>query len=397
MHYYLFVRLDHFYARTLEASDARLADRPLIVHHEKQVLDINLHATALGAKIGMALSEAKALAHGAAFVRWEEEPYRGAQETWLDVCAEFSDVIEPETQNGAYVDLSGHPDPGSIAWLLQKALRERLNWDSRTGIAGSKWIAKVAQLVGEEGEAAMPHLEAAHNPAAFLAGLKPWLLLPAEEEDRRRLRFLGYRTIGEVASIPTGVLRDQFGLNGLIIRQAANGGVFQKVRAVYPKDSVSTRVRFEGGVSEEEVFNQGLTSLAKKLSELLKERDSQGCEIKVLLEFEDGDALKTARKFMKPMQSARAVYSGLKLLLKSAVERPVVEVRARMPNLAKAERFQRELSGAHSAAERAAGTIAAFNHIRTVFGDHAIEIAGQLKEPRRKAVLRYWKDATGWS
>ena len=37
-----------------------------------------------------------AVARGVRCAAWVEEPYRAAQCAWLDVCAEFSDAIEPD-------------------------------------------------------------------------------------------------------------------------------------------------------------------------------------------------------------------------------------------------------------------------------------------------------------
>jgi len=384
------------------------SDRPLIVHHQKQVLDIDRKAEEVGAKIGMALSEAKALLPGACFVAWDEEQYRQAQEKWLDVCAEFSDVIEPDTQCSAYLDLTGHPDPLAIAWQLQSELKQRLGWESRIGIAGTKWISRVAENVSADGEFGSPYEAACNDAASFLSPLKTKMLLTIPEEHRMRLRFLGYRTIGEVVTVPLSVLQEQFGREGLLIHQAAKGGVFQRVRAVYPKDSVSTRMRFEGGLDNREALYPALQQLAENLAELLMEREAQANELTAIIETEEGEKA-LHRKFMKPMQTLRAIYAGLKLLIdpifdcgaSAPLSREALQrfscIRIKLSNLKPAERFQCELSGAHSASERSSSTNAAFNHIRTVFGDHAIEVASERKEPRRKLLMRAWKHATGWS
>src|SRR5438270_9732087 len=187
MHYFLSLSLLHFSAETLLKNGKtppnaiichHLPSNPIIVHHQKHVLDIDRKAGEAGAKIGMALSEAKALLPGATFLAWEEEHYREAQEKWLDVCAQFSDVIEPDTQCSAYLDLTGHPDPLAIAWQLQSELKEKHGWESRIGIAGSKWISRVAEIVGE---VASPYEAACQDPASFLAPLKTKMLLTIPE------------------------------------------------------------------------------------------------------------------------------------------------------------------------------------------------------------------------
>src|ERR1041384_7613408 len=98
MHYFLFLRLEGFYARALLAADTDLAGRALVIHRDKRVLDVNEVASSSQIYRGMPLAEAKAISHGASFVAWEEEPYRVAQIEWLDLCTEMSDVIEPAEQ-----------------------------------------------------------------------------------------------------------------------------------------------------------------------------------------------------------------------------------------------------------------------------------------------------------
>jgi len=639
MYYFVSLSIERFYSDTLVREEPKLADQPLIVHHDKHVLDLNPVAEASGARVGMALSEAKALLRGGCFVRWEEEAYRDAQEAWLQLCTEFTDTIEPDRQHSAYLDFSLHPEIDSLVWSLQKKLFEELGWKCRTGVACTKWIAKVAEMVNGDGELPCPYIEPCTHPIRFLAGLPTRYLLPVPEVDRMRLRFLGYHKIGEVAAVPLPALREQFGEEGLLVFQAAHGGVQQCVRAEFPKGSVASRFRFESAVDNTESLDEGMREVAKKLSENLRARDLQGNQLELAFEGEEGQIWKSQRKFIKPMQSSKAIFMGMKMIesqgrgeqalglgpsalgegrgervvgrgdgsalglgpralgegrdglalglgpsalgegrdglalglgpsalgegrgdgsalgigpralgegrdglalglepsalgegrgdgsalgigpralgteshpqsmlssnlspntslapnaqgpkpkavplpntqhptpntppspnaqgpkpkavplpntqhptpnsspapnaqspmpkaspfpntqhptpnaspapkaqspmpkacpplpstpypLPSTIPATITEIRARMTNLQSSECFQRELSGAHSAAERSSSTAAAFQHIRTVFGDHAIEVAGQLKEPRRKQLLRFWKDATGWS
>jgi len=72
-------------------------------------------------------------------------------------------------------------------------------------------------------------------------------------------------------------------------------------------------------------------------------------------------------------------------------------IRARIENVTESKRVQQELTGRTTSVDRECGVMAAFQHVRTVFGDTAIIAGGEIVEPRRKQVLRVWKDATGWT
>src|SRR5688572_12155218 len=104
MHYILYARLEGFYTTVLLQKQPELRERPLVVHRDKAVLCVDEKGRSKGIHAGMPLSEAKAILRDGAFLPWEEGPYREAQEKWLDVCARFSDVIEPAEQHTAFVD-----------------------------------------------------------------------------------------------------------------------------------------------------------------------------------------------------------------------------------------------------------------------------------------------------
>ena len=259
------MHLDGFYVSALALEG------PTVVHLDKRVLDASPSVRALGVRVGMPLAEAKAVARDARCLVWEEEPYRAAQAAWLDVCAEFSDAIEPERQHAAWVDLSGHPDASQVAVMLAEAVEGRLGHAVRIGLAGTKWIAEVAARAPHPD---LPGLAApCTNPAAFLAPLGVEWLLPALPEHRERLRFLGYRTIGEVAALPYRTLEGQFASEGRRVLDAAQGRCFEPVRAVYPPDALLERFVFEGATEDLAVLDAGLQALALGISKRLGEQD----------------------------------------------------------------------------------------------------------------------------
>ncbi|HTQ10831.1 MAG TPA: hypothetical protein VMI31_12215 [Fimbriimonadaceae bacterium] len=404
MHYFVFLRLSGFYAQVLDRRPGNLHAKPLIVHRDKRVLDVDEAAQTRQIYRGMPLAEAKAILHDGAFVSWEEEPYRQAQGEWLDPCAEFSDVIEPDEQHSAWIDLSLHPNPQALAESLRRRVEEATGLRATLGIGWSKWIAKLATQLANT-QYPIP------DTLTFLHSLKTRHLSPVDLEHLARLEFLGYATIGEVAKVPFEVLRAQFGEAATHIRMCARGGYFEPVAAVYPPNSISERVPFEGSVEDLPTLDLALRDLAASLSKRLSQEDKQGKELVVTLEVDaggnhEGDKGTTAhegascvvrrRKFTKPIQNYASALASLRLLLTPPPEEPILGIRARLENVTEAKRIQRELTGHTTTADRERGALAAFQHIRTVFGDASIVTGCDIVEPRRKQVLRAWKDATGW-
>ncbi len=389
MHHFLFLRLDGFYAQTLLSSDEGLRKKPLVIYRDKRVIDIDRLVRERQVYVGMALSEAKAILHEARFVVWEEEPYRQSQKAWLDICTEYSDVIEPCEQHSACIDLSLHPDPDMLAKKLVLSLSEaRAQMRVITGMGCSKWIAKLASDLSRS---ELP------NALPSLAALKTCFLTPVEPEHRERLEFLGYATIGEVAKIPLGVLRTQFGVASTHIKMCARGRYFEPVEAVYPPRSIAERIPFEGLVEDTQTLDAAIRELALAMSLRLSKEDKQGKDVVVTFEHETLNATVRRRVFSKPIQNFASALASLRLLIARPPDEPILAIRVRIENVSESKRIQQELTGRTTSADRERGAMAAFRHIRTTFGDRAIITGGEIVEPRRKQVLRAWKDATGWA
>ena len=485
-----FLRLMGFYVC---AGSFAHGPQPVVVVKDKAVLDANAAALERGVQPGMTLREAKAILHDGKFVEWEPDEYREAQCAWLDLCAEFTDVVEPEEQHTAYLDLSMHPNPGEILDRVTEQLghwatrqlggaysagfgardagtsplergagepaRSRVNrgcglggaeLDVRdgaldavsrdaaelrdpgpcgpdtsipnpfhpasrgkglgvqVGVAHVKWLAKAALLAGDTSQLAYRY------PKLFLAELPTALLAPVAPEHRERLSFLGYKRVGLVAELPLEVLRSQFGEESISIHRAAHGGVAEKVRALYPLRCVSARFSFESPVESLESLENGMSVLARKLSERLLADDMQGCDLRVDVGFDEGPGETLERNFAKPMRSAASVLFGLKQTFRqlpdgvcdapeprprrgrSEMQARIVSLRVQMPNLVHATRKQSNLYTLKSQ-ERLHDAEIAFTQMRQTFGSDAVLSAAQMPEPRRKRVLKAWKDALGWT
>ncbi|MFY9235280.1 MAG: hypothetical protein WAO58_12585 [Fimbriimonadaceae bacterium] len=394
MRYLLCIQLSGFYCQAQRGKAEE--NRYLVIHRDKAVLCANEPSVGRGIEPGMPLSEAKAILREGVFLAWEEDDYRDAQESWLDVCAEFANAIEPEDQHIAFIDLTGHPDPADIALRLARAIKHRFGYGLNLGMGSTKWIAKLARsaLTGQTWEQEMILREPVLDPAGFISSFPVSQLLPVAPEHRKRLHFLGYRTIGEVTALSLSTLKGHFAEDGLRIYQAAWGGCFEPVQAIYPRDAIQERVSFDGTASSREVIDRGLKALAGNLARRLIEKDMHGSEMRVWIEFEVSEPVYQSRTFTRPMHSARSILAALNLLAAERVSEEMIGIRVQLANLSQSKQRQSGLYG--EVAARAIAAQTAISRVRGVFGDAVVQLGCEVKEPRRKQLIRVWKDATGW-
>ncbi len=399
MHSLLYVSLDGFYAAAALAGRADWGGRAIVVHRDGAVLDSGPAARARRVGPGTPLSEAKAiLREDGVYLSYSEQETRAARDAWLDVCAAFSETVEPGMPHEAWVDLSLHPDPMGTANELLREVATRTGLLVRAGLAPGKWLAQLAAQPCEAKALGLgvPVLEAVTDPAGFLAPLPTGCLSPVEPAHRERLEFLGYRRVGQVAAAPLRLLTAQFGRSGPLIQQAAQGRCLDRARPLYPADAVSERVAFEGPVADRSVLEAGLTELATRLAQALCASDRIGDRLELVVEPESGVPLVRRRQLARPVQAARPLRVGLGALMGDGPPFAPVAVRGVMPGLRPAPRVQRSLATMETRDEREHTAETALRSVRAAFGDGAVVRASDVVLPRRLRVLRAWREATGW-
>ena len=391
------VRLDGFYVRSFEDDG-----RSLAVIRDRLVLDCTESARARGVHEGMTLREAKSILHDGRFEDWNEDDYRDEQRKWLDLCCEFSDVVEPVDQHRAYVDLSLHPHPLEILTLMRERLHEQTRCLIAVGYARSKWMATVALNSGDEGRAYA-------DPDGFLYDLPTRQLLPVPAEHLERLVLLGYHTVGQVATLTMKVLQAQFGDDAVTIYRAIRGGCVEPVQAMYPLSCAAARFRFDDPTDSLEAIDNALIRIASSLGKRLMDADLQGCDLRLVLATEEGD-LSVEHRYAKPMQSKASVLFCLRRLVEGQIDRPDqtiesdrpseltnrwLSIRVQMPNLTRAKRKQANLYTWKATDQKQAADFA-MSQLHKTFGLDSVVLANQIVDSRHKRVLKVWKDAIGW-
>jgi len=377
-----YLRIQRFYVRTLGLEEH---PDPVVIVKGESVLDINSAGMRRRVEAEMSARDAKASLMGGVFREWNPAEYIAAQHAWLDMATHFSDVIEPDEQHSAWVDLSSHPDP--IATF--RSMLEHIP-SSDGGVADNKWLAKLA--AGRD-----PDMSAIFDPQGFLyelpVGVIP-LLSPAQAA---RLTFLGYGTCGKCLQIPLDVLQKQFGEQAITVWNAVRGYGQEPVLPTYPECSVADRFYFSNPVEDLTAIESALLKLADNLSRRLCNHDLFGSRLRLTVEYEEMPDHVVERNFTRPLHDRRSIhFASWRMFESLANQHPITGIRILIPGLDMKKRHQQSFDQL-ATREKQSRAETAVRCVRKSYGDKSIILASNIEVPRRLLVLKEWRNATGWS
>ena len=203
--------LDAFYASVEQRDDPRLRGKPVIVGGGV-VLAASYEAKACGVRTAMGGAQARRLCPPAVVVPPRMSAYAEASKAVFEVFAETTPLVEALSIDEAFLDVRGleriSGSAREIAVRLRREIRERVGLPITVGVAGTKFLAKVASGVAKpDGLLVVP-------PGGELGFLHP---LPVERlwgvgpVTAGKLRERGLATVGQVARVPEAALVSMLG------------------------------------------------------------------------------------------------------------------------------------------------------------------------------------------
>jgi DNA polymerase-4 len=309
----LHVDMDAFYASVEVRRRPELRRQPVVVGGSGPrgvVSSASYEARAYGVRSAMPGGQARRLCPHAIFLPVDMAVY---QEASAEVMAIFHDVtplVEQLSVDEAFLDVSGARRllgrPAQIARDLRQRIRAELELPCSVGVAGSKYLAKLAST------RAKPDGMLVVTPARALEFLHP---LPIDalwgvgERGGESLRRLGLRTVGDVAQAPMSLLRQAVGeASAAHLYELAWARDPRRVQPERVEKSVSAETTFDVDVADPDVIRRTLLALANRVAVRLRAAGYAGRTVAIKVRLADFQTLSRSRTLLQATDVAREVF-----------------------------------------------------------------------------------------
>ncbi|WP_053388188.1 DNA polymerase IV [Leucobacter japonicus] len=315
----LHVDMDSFFVSVELLERPELRGLPVAAAHDTSrsvVSSASYEARKFGVRSAMPVARAKQLCPQLVLVTPTYAKYREASRAVMAVFEEFTPLVEPLSIDEAFLDVAGtvrlFGAPMEIARAIRERVRERTGLPASVGLAGTKFIAKLAsQRAKPDGILEIP-------PARTLEFLHPlpigamWGVGQATE---RALHARAIHTVGELAREPLATLERIVGrASAQRLHDLANGRDARRVETTRVEKSIGHEETFAHDVSDVAVLHRELLRLATRAGERLRAAGLESRTISIKVRWGNFDTITRSRTLGEATHATQRIFQTAKEL-----------------------------------------------------------------------------------
>ncbi len=317
--------LDAFYASVEVLKDPGLRGRPLLVGGTGSrgvVTSASYQARAYGCRNAMPMAQARRLCPQAVAIPPDFASYRHWSRQVMRIFHSITPLVEPLALDEAFLDVRGARrllgGAIEIARSLRARVREETGLALTVGVAGNKFLAKLASTRGKpEGLLVVPPsraLEFLHPlPAEALWGVGPAAVTA--------LARYGLRTVGEVARTPRETLERVLGaVTGAQLAELAWGRDERRVAPFETAKSVGSEETFASDLDDPDQLAREVLRCAVRVGRRLRESGLAARTVTLKLRFADFRTITRSRTLAAASDNDTEIYEVAPLQLRLGEE-----------------------------------------------------------------------------
>ena len=321
----LHVDMNSFYASVEMAYDPELKGKPLAIAGNVEerrgiIVTCSYEARKFGVKTTMPLWEAKKLCPQLVVMKPNFERYRAASTAMFEILRQYTELVEPVSIDEGYMDITESFSLGSpieIAESIQNRILKQLDLPCSIGIAPNKFLAKTASDM--------------KKPLGITIMRKrdiPTVLWPLNTNEMHgvgkktaeKLQTIGIHTIGDLAKGNEIQLKSLLGINGLRIKERANGIDFRLVdpESVSEFKSIGNSTTLPRDISNQQELFQVLEGLAETVSTRLRRKTVMASALAITIRYKDRKTISKSMKLLNPINHQNDISTFAKQLFLKA-------------------------------------------------------------------------------
>ena len=321
----LHVDMNSFYASVEMAYDPELKGKPLAIAGNVEerrgiIVTCSYEARKFGVKTTMPLWEAKKLCPQLVVMKPNFERYRASSTAMFEILRQYTELVEPVSIDEGYMDITESFSLGSpieIAESIQNRILKQLDLPCSIGIAPNKFLAKTASDM--------------KKPLGITIMRKrdiPTVLWPLNTNEMHgvgkktaeKLQTIGIHTIGDLAKGNEIQLKSLLGINGLRIKERANGIDFRLVdpESVSEFKSIGNSTTLPRDISNQQELFQVLEGLAETVSTRLRRKTVMASALAITIRYKDRKTISKSMKLLNPINHQNDISTFAKQLFLKA-------------------------------------------------------------------------------
>ncbi|HET8984917.1 MAG TPA: DNA polymerase IV [Trueperaceae bacterium] len=264
------VDMDAFFASVEQRDRPSIAGRPVAVGGSgprSVVAAASYEARAYGVRSALPMARALRLCPELIVVPPRFSVYREVSTQVRGIFLRYTDLVEPLALDEAFLDVTqpriGPPSATLTAQAIRAAIREETSLTASAGVAGGKFLAKVASGMNK------PDGLTVITPAmssAFLEALAIEKFFGVGPRTAEKMRALGIRTGAELKAAGAEKLMREFGKMGQFFHDMANGRDDRPVVPDRERKSISSETTFDEDLTDTDQIDEVLCALCEDVS-----------------------------------------------------------------------------------------------------------------------------------
>lgn len=285
------IDMDAFYASIEQRDHPEYQGKPLVVGRAESrgvVAAASYEARRFGIHSAMSSRKAKELCPDLIFIPSRMEVYKSVSAEIHAIFRKYTDLIEPIALDEAFLDVTENKLhillASDIAKAIKQEIREKLHLVASAGISYNKFLAKIASDYRKPDGLYTIHPEKAQE---FISRLPIEAFWGIGKVTARKMHSLGINNGAELRKCSLEFLHRNFGKNGILYHNFAQGIDTREVEALRIRKSVGCEHTFDKDLEAPMALIIELYHVVTELVERLKQSGFKGRCLTLKLKFAD--------------------------------------------------------------------------------------------------------------